>query len=122
MGRQVADLLGGARVLGASIKSNLDLAHATRQGLPAETAVQLFEALRGSDVVVGAAQPRQRRRRGTNIVAEELDEEAIGLAEMGPLGTLIGSLRHNQSRRKTNEGEANASPVRLTAEQSDIVI
>jgi putative toxin-antitoxin system antitoxin component (TIGR02293 family) len=82
MGTQVADLLGGERVLGASIKSNLDLARATRQGLPAETAVQLLEA--------------------------------IGLPAMGPLGGLIGSLR--------NATDRNASPARLTPEQSDMVI
>ena len=45
MDTQVADLLGGERVLGASVKSNLDLARATRQGLPAETAVQLGDAI-----------------------------------------------------------------------------
>ena len=45
MATQVADLLGGERVLGASVKSNLDLVRATRQGLPAETAVQLVEAI-----------------------------------------------------------------------------
>lgn len=44
MSTQVADLLGGERILGASVKSNLDLARATRRGLPAETAVQLVEA------------------------------------------------------------------------------
>jgi putative toxin-antitoxin system antitoxin component (TIGR02293 family) len=45
MDTQVADLLGGERVLGASVKSNLDLARATRLGLPAQTAVQLIEAI-----------------------------------------------------------------------------
>ena len=45
MDTQVADLLGGERVLGASVKSNLDLARATRQRLPAETAVQLGDAI-----------------------------------------------------------------------------
>jgi putative toxin-antitoxin system antitoxin component (TIGR02293 family) len=45
MDTQVADLLGGERVLGASVKSNLDLARATRQGLPAETAAWLADAI-----------------------------------------------------------------------------
>jgi putative toxin-antitoxin system antitoxin component (TIGR02293 family) len=82
MDTQVADLLGGERVLGASVKSNLELARANRQGLPAETAAQLVDA--------------------------------IGVPAMGPLGALIGSLRHAANR--------NASPARLTPEQSDIVI
>jgi len=90
MDTQVAELLGGERVLGASVKSNLDLARATRRGLPAETAVQLVEA--------------------------------IGPAAMGPLGALIGSLRHVANREKTGDAKANASPARLTPEQSDIVI
>jgi uncharacterized protein (DUF2384 family) len=106
MDTQVADLLGGDRVLGASVKSNLDLAHATRQGLPAETAVQLVEAIRGSGIV---AEPGKR-------------VGVIGLAAMGPLGTLIGSLRHNLSRPKTSESKAESSPARLTPEQSDVVI
>jgi uncharacterized protein (DUF2384 family) len=102
MDTQVADLLGGERVLGASVKSNLDLARATRQGLPAETAVQLVEAilLREPDV----------------------DAEAIGLPAMGPLGALIDSLRHAANRQKTGDANADASPARLTPEQSDMVI
>jgi putative toxin-antitoxin system antitoxin component (TIGR02293 family) len=90
MDTQVADLLGGERVLGASVKSNLDLARATRQGLPAETAVQLGDA--------------------------------IGLTAMGPLGALIGSLRPKVDRKGAGEAKANASPARLTPEQSDVVI
>src|SRR5438105_1902118 len=68
METQVADLLGGERVLGASVKSNLDLARATREGLPAETAVQLVEAL------------------------------GVRLAALGPLGKLLGSLSGKTSR------------------------
>jgi hypothetical protein len=45
MDTQVAELLGGERVLGASVKSNLDLAHAIRQGLPAQAAVELADLI-----------------------------------------------------------------------------
>ena len=55
METQVADLLGGERVLGASVKSNLELAHATREGLPVETAVRLIATIRGSGVPMGGA-------------------------------------------------------------------
>ncbi|MGA3041061.1 MAG: antitoxin Xre/MbcA/ParS toxin-binding domain-containing protein [Bryobacteraceae bacterium] len=96
MDTQVADLLGGERVLGASVKSNLDLARATRQGLPAETAVQLVEAFAGG--------------------------EAIGPAARGPLEALIASLRDPVNRKKAGSAKANASPARLTPQQSDIVI
>jgi putative toxin-antitoxin system antitoxin component (TIGR02293 family) len=41
MDTQVAELLGGEGVLGTSVKSNLDLARATREGLPTEAAIQL---------------------------------------------------------------------------------
>jgi putative toxin-antitoxin system antitoxin component (TIGR02293 family) len=41
---------------------------------------------------------------------------------MGPMGTLIGSLRRPLGRRKTSEAKANESPPRLTPEQSDVVI
>ena len=105
METQVADLLGGERVLGASVKSNLDLARATREGLPAETAVQLVEAIRGPDVRVEA----------------DVEAAVIGLTAMGPLGALIGSLRHTVNRRK-GDAKVNDPPVRLTLEQSDVVI
>jgi hypothetical protein len=85
MDTQVADLLGGERVLGASVKSNLDLARATRQGLPAETAVELVEAIRGSDVRPEAG--HLSARRDVEILLQELDVDAevIGLPAMGPL-------------------------------------
>jgi uncharacterized protein (DUF2384 family) len=121
MDTQVADLLGGTRVLGASVKSNLDLARATRKGLPAETAVQLVEAIRGSDVILESGQPR-RRRGGPKILLQELEVAAISLTAMGPLGVLIGSLSRRASRCKTGEAKANASPARLTPEESDVVI
>lgn len=118
MDTQVADLLGGERVLGASVKSNLDLARATRQGLPAETAVQL------GDAIIGEVRPRRRRSRGPKIVLQTLDVEveAIGLTAMGPLGALIGSLRPKVDRKGAGEAKAKASPARLTPEQSDVVI
>jgi Protein of unknown function (DUF2384) len=122
MDTQVADLLGGTRVLGASVKSNLDLARATRKGLPAETAVQLVEAIRGSDVIVEAGKPRRRRDSRSKVVLQDLKVTVIGLTAMGPLGALIGSLSPGASRRKTGEAEANVEPARLTPEQSDIVI
>ena len=51
MATQVSDLLGGERVLGITLHSNLDLVHATRQGLPARSAVELAE-------IIGAAPER----------------------------------------------------------------
>jgi uncharacterized protein (DUF2384 family) len=90
--------------------------------LPAETAIQLVEAIRGSDVIVESGEPRRRQRGGLKIVLQELEVAAIGLTAMGPLGALMGSLRHRASRRKTGEAKANASPARLTPEESDVVI
>src|ERR1022692_1567276 len=120
METQVADLLGGERVLGASVKSNLDLARATRQGLPAETAVQLVEAIRGSDVRAEEGQLRARRPRGVKILLDELDVDAevIGLSAMGPLGALIASLPHPVNRNKTGDTKVNASPARLTPDRT----
>src|SRR5947208_12282856 len=51
MATQVSDLLGGERVLGITLHSNLDLVRATREGLPARTAVELAE-------IIGAAPER----------------------------------------------------------------
>src|SRR5437588_566639 len=123
METQVADLLGGERVLGMSVKSNLDLARATRQGLPAETAVQLFEAIRGADVIAEADGLRHPRPKSSKIIPQELDNgaEGIGLTAMGPFGALIGSL-YSMNRSKTGGTNANSWPERLTPEQSDVVI
>ena len=44
----MVDLLGGEQVLGESLKSNLDLVRATREGLPAEAAVRLAQLIWGS--------------------------------------------------------------------------
>jgi len=124
MDTQVADLLGGERVLGAFVKSNLDFARATRKGLPAETAVQLLEAIRGSNVPVEACPQKPRRHRNGKALLDRLDLEvkAIGLPAMGPLGSLIGSLRNTVSRRKTGDAKADTPSARLTPEQSDVVI
>ena len=56
------------------------------------------------------------------MVARDLEVEAIGLTAMGPLGVVIGSLPYSVSLRKADEANANASPERLTPEQSDVVI
>ena len=59
MDTQVADLLGGTRVLGAYVKSNLDPARATRKGLPAGEAKANTSPARltpeQSDVVIRTA-------------------------------------------------------------------
>ena len=59
METQVIDLLGGAEVLGEYLRSNLDLVRATREGLPAETAVRLADLISdspaGIDMIAGCA-------------------------------------------------------------------
>ena len=80
MDTQVAELLGGERVLGASVKSNLDLARAIRRGLPAETAVQLadliqnVESLQGAVPLQAAVKDALNRLRAGN--GEEHDQPA----------------------------------------------
>src|SRR5450759_447200 len=132
MDTQVADLLGGERILGASVKSNLDLARATRKGLPAETAVQLVEAIRGDYVQMEGVRPKPRQRRNVRALLDRLDLEVrvtnrpisvpIGLLAMGPLGSLIGALRDTVNRKDLGDGKGNSSPARLTPAQSDVVI
>ena len=85
-------------MLGALVKSNLDLARATREGLPAETAVQLA-------VMLG---PGKRQRDGD-------------LAAMGPLGSLV-ALLSDLNRTHSGKAKAHITPGRLTPEQSDVVV
>jgi hypothetical protein len=117
-------LLGGERVLGTSVKSNLDLARATRKGLPAETAVQLVGVIRGSGAPAGAGRSKRRPRLNGKVSLDgvEIADKAIDLPAMGPLGSLIGSLPDTVNRRSTGDAKANTPPARLTPEQSDIVI
>ncbi len=105
MDTQVAELLGGERVLGASVKSNLDLAHAIRRGLPAETAVQLADLILDLDPSVGELNPPEKGL-------------AAALKESYRLGFLQGRL----NRRRVGNGEEHAPPARLTPEQSDAVV
>jgi putative toxin-antitoxin system antitoxin component (TIGR02293 family) len=65
MGSAVTDLLGGEEVLGPSIASNLDLARATREGLPTRAAAEL---------------------------ANEIGSSGLTHSAMGPLGAVVGSL------------------------------
>ena len=68
MGVQVRDLLGGERVLGPAVRSNLDLAHATREGLPAESAIWLAEFI-GSNGAVWTAS----KKPGARLSPEDSD-------------------------------------------------
>jgi hypothetical protein len=100
MGSAVTDLLGGEEVLGTSIASNLDLARATREGLPTRAAVELANGL-------GFA---------TDKAAYSGNIAMTGLANceiaMGPLGKVVGSLIR----------DGVVFRARLTAEESDVVV
>jgi putative toxin-antitoxin system antitoxin component (TIGR02293 family) len=88
MDTQVADLLGGERVLGASVKSNLELARATRLGLPAEAVVQLLEAigLQATGpleaLVVSLSHPANRMKTGDARLTPEQSDLVIRTAGM----------------------------------------
>jgi uncharacterized protein (DUF2384 family) len=122
MDTQVADLLGGERVLGTSVNSNLDLARATREGLPAETALQLAELILG--VPVRQNRPKPRRHRGPKITLRDLEVKAepVSRPTMGPLGSLISSMPYTLSPAKAGYVRKSTSPARLTPEQSDVVV
>ena len=81
MGSAVTDLLGGEEVLGPSIASNLDLARATREGLPTRAAVEL---------------------------ANEIGSLGLARSAMGPLGAVVGSLlaAHDVTRARLTVAES----------------
>ena len=83
MGTAVSELLGGERVLGPSLKSNLDLAHATREGLPAQTARELAVLILGREPRSIADAVALGPWTGESDVTHEV---------LGPLGALIDSL------------------------------
>jgi putative toxin-antitoxin system antitoxin component (TIGR02293 family) len=93
METQVVDLLGGEQVLGEFLKSNLDLARATREGLPAETAVRLAQLISGStDQITGS-------------------DASTAMGQI-PFSVHIGSSVETAAQ----------PPDRLTPEQSDVVV
>jgi len=98
-------LLGGERVLGASVKSNLDFARAIRRGLPAETAVQLAELILDLEPLRG-----------------DLGPWGNGPAAAVKESLLLGFVREALHRRKLGSGEEHPPPARLTPEQSDAVV
>jgi putative toxin-antitoxin system antitoxin component (TIGR02293 family) len=96
MSTSVRELLGGEEVFGEFVESNLDLAKATREGLPSAAAIELAREILEVDrrLFLGAGVPL----RGF-------------LGWLGKFGLLIGSL--------TATREANA---RLTPVESDLVV
>ena len=104
MATQVTELLGGERVLGTSVHSNLDLARATREGLPAAAAMQVGELLLCYEPAFAT------------------DVHATLLPEMRHLVSLVDVYR---GLRWPSEGRE-AGPIgrypRLTPEESDIVV
>src|ERR1017187_2121535 len=111
MDTQVAELLGGERVLGASVKTNLELARAIRKGLPAEAAVQLAEAILDVGAILNL-EPLQ--------VGLEFWEKGSAAAFGGSF--LFGFVREALNRRKAGNGEWHCPPTFLTPEQSDAVV
>jgi hypothetical protein len=104
MATQVADLLGGERVLGTIGRSNLEVAHATLEGLPAQTALELAEQF----VTGGASKPRPQRRGATPSPAQSARVTPETLAVMGSLRVL-------------DSAPSSGAAGRLTPIQSDAV-
>src|SRR6266851_8473928 len=98
MPTEVSELLGGEQVLGASVKSNLDLARATREGLPAATAIKL------------AALILDFEGRGDSSSGKEVAAASYA--------TLLSSLVREPSKAP----EDHPVPERLTPAESDLVI
>jgi hypothetical protein len=104
MSTAVSELLGGERVLGPSLKSNLDLAHATREGLPAQTARELAVLILGKEPTSIA---------DALVWGPWLAESDAPHRRLGPLGTLIDSL---------TDYPAGQFLTRLSPANSDIVV
>jgi hypothetical protein len=123
MATRVADLLGRERVLGTSALSNLELAHATRAGLPAQTALELAEQFR--PVVIGPARPRPKHRRGPPIPVQSAEGTLLEvydvLARLGPLGAVVSRVSDRLAESRLASVPAGSTIRRLTPLQSDVV-
>src|SRR5438105_12356254 len=93
MDSAVSVLLGGEEVLGPSINSNLDLARATREGLPARAAIELAnEILEDGDQLPNVTFPH-------SVAMLSAVREMRKLAEQGyyPQGAWAAAVQHLDS-------------------------
>lgn len=104
----VAQLLGGAEVLGRPLETNLDLVRATRQGLPTLAAVRLAGEFLGSKT--SAWFERARNMKFETVSDAFLD--ASTLTKMGAFGSVLDSLLLASANGKTL----------LTPTESDVVV
>jgi putative toxin-antitoxin system antitoxin component (TIGR02293 family) len=89
MSVQVCDLLGGERVLGPAVKSNLDLVRATREGLPAEAANHLALQLHGG---VGKTE-KMLKSLGTRLSPEDSDQAFRTASVLAQAITVLGDTK-----------------------------
>jgi hypothetical protein len=121
----VSRWLGGDQVLGHPLNSNLDLARATREGLPAQAAFELAVEVLGEELqlpsvdsplharILVAVKEMRSGREGTGGLIDLSEAEAAFARNLGPLCALLISLfleRRAHLRRF------------LTPPESDIVV
>jgi putative toxin-antitoxin system antitoxin component (TIGR02293 family) len=82
----VEDLLGGAKLLGFTINSNLDLFEAGRRGIPKKALLHLAERLNLSLKVlaelVHVTERTLQRKRDQEVLSKPVSEQALQLAEV----------------------------------------
>ena len=147
MDSAVSVSLGGEEVLGPSISSNLDLARATREGLPTRAAIELaneileeeaqpdlprsvamLSAVREMRKLTGSINPQDARFAASMIESYVADisggmvgwSRPLDLfgAAMGPLGAVICSLIGTLLVQEASE----QLRARLTSAESDVVV
>lgn len=113
----VAERLGGHRILRRVVASELDLAAAVRDGLPAAALEHVLAELAGSDVtqaevygVVGNARTLQRRRTARQALSREESDRLARLARLvgraeEALGDRAKALRWLARPNRALEGE-----------------
>jgi len=121
MSTQVVELLGGERVLGKTIKTNLDLARATREGLPPESAIQLASWLLNSSELRSAVDAAQALVIDESHLADLLRLEQPWQMAIDPVMGPMAPVRAEALRAIAEAARTHTSPRRLTPEESDLV-
>jgi putative toxin-antitoxin system antitoxin component (TIGR02293 family) len=96
METQVVDLLGGEQVFDAVLNANLDLVWATREGLPAETAVRLVQLILdysadrfGRAMVATACKPGRLTPEQSDVVVRTATVLARAIDVLGDTGKAV---------------------------------
>jgi putative toxin-antitoxin system antitoxin component (TIGR02293 family) len=115
----VADLLGGAKLLGYAVTSNMDLYEAGQKGIPKKAllvlAARLNLSLKALAGLVHIAERTIQRKKDQELLSKPVSEQALQLAEVFSRGedVFASADKMNAWLRLPNKALGNRQPLEL---------